>query len=69
MIPPRFIEILIPGFKIIDVKEWLQHKKIEVYLEKGTSECFCNRCGTQLEASRGRHRLHVRHLPIFDFQF
>ena len=30
---PRFIENLIPGFKIIDVKEWLQHKKIEVYLE------------------------------------
>lgn len=65
---PRFIENLIPGFKIIDVKEWLQHKKIEVYLEKDTSDCFCNRCGTQLEASRGRHRLQVRHLPIFNFQ-
>ena len=65
---PRFIENLIPGFKIIDVKEWLQHKKIEVYLEKDTSDCFCNRCRTQLEASRGRHRLQVRHLPIFNFQ-
>ena len=67
---PRFIKKMIPGYKIIDMKEWLSKKVIEFYIEQDdkTKPMICYRCGNQLEVGRGKHRLNIKHLSIFNFE-
>lgn len=67
---PRFIQKMIPGYKIIDMKEWLSKGVIEFYVEKENklAQMTCCRCGSQLEARRGKHRLNIKHLSIFNFE-
>jgi hypothetical protein len=31
---PRFIKNIIPGYEVIDFKEWLQKDLIEIYIQK-----------------------------------
>lgn len=66
---PHFLSKLIPGYKVIDLKEWRKHSKIEIYLKKDeevAQECFCSRCGEKLQQSHGKYRLKLKHLPIFE---
>ncbi len=66
---PRFISKLIPGFEVIDLKEWHQKGFIEIYLKKQSSstKCECSRCGHELGAFQGRHPLRLKTMPILNF--
>lgn len=66
MMLPRFFQEAFTGFKIIDVKEFFKTGRIDIYLEhKESTPFFCWRCGCPLQASRGRHRLRLKAMPIF----
>lgn len=70
MMLPRFLKNLIPNFKIIEFKEWHRQGVIEIFLKKedlGASKTCC-RCGTKLTVKRGKHRIRLQHLPIFEFK-
>ena len=55
---PRFIKNVIPGYEVIDFKEWLQKDLIEIFLEKKDTgaPCLCHSCGNELTVKRGKHR-------------
>jgi transposase len=63
---PRFLSAAVPGFEIIDVKEWLSEGRIEIFLERkaDAEPAACYRCGTRLTIARGKHRLRIEGLPI-----
>lgn len=63
---PRFLSAAVPGFKIIEVKEWLSEGRIEVFLERSgdASESRCFRCHGRLSALRGKHRMRIEGMPI-----
>lgn len=63
---PRFLSAAVPGFSIIDVKEWLAGGKIEIFLERSSDapERTCFRCGGKLFALRGKHRMRIEGMPI-----
>ncbi len=67
---PRFIRNYFPGYRIIDFKEWLKKGVIEIYLEKADKggPRSCCRCGCNLQAKRGKHRMNIKHLPLFNFE-
>ena len=67
---PRFIKKIIPGYKVIDMKEWFAKGLIEIYIEKEDKEASmtCCRCGEALEVKRGKHRLNIKHMPILNFE-
>jgi transposase len=63
---PRFLQASVPGFKIIDVKEWILDGRIDVYLEPDVDrkEAHCYRCSELLGVDRGKHRLRLEGMPI-----
>ena len=63
---PRFLSAAVPGFSIIDVKEWLAEGRIEVYLERSSEAppASCYRCGSCLSVARGKHRMKIEGMPI-----
>lgn len=67
---PRFIKNVIPGYEVIDFKEWLQKDLIEIYIEKQdkVSPCECSRCGHELTVKRGKHRMNIKHMPFGQFE-
>lgn len=67
---PRFLSKLIPGYEVIDLKEWRQKGEIQIYLKKREDEprkCLCSRCGFDLGVSHGRYPLKLKTMPIFNF--
>ncbi|MEK6659611.1 MAG: ISL3 family transposase [Campylobacterota bacterium] len=71
MMLPKFIRNIIPNFEIIDMKEWNSKGFIEIFLEKKEDDgqnMLCCRCGTPLTISRGKHRMRLQHLPIFNLK-
>lgn len=66
---PRFLSNCTPGFEVIDLKEWIKQKKIEIYLKKESGKRICHRCQNELESPCfGSFKLSVRHLDIFEFK-
>lgn len=63
---PRFLSAAVPGFSIVDVKEWLVEGRIEVYLERAedSPDPCCYRCKTKLGMVRGKHRMKIEGMPI-----
>lgn len=63
---PRFLSAAVPGFSVIDVKEWLAEGRIEVYLERAeeTPDACCYRCKAKLGIVRGKHRMRIEGMPI-----
>jgi transposase len=63
---PRFLSAAVPGFSIVDVKEWLAEGRVEVYLERADEsvEVCCYRCQTKLGLARGKHRMRIEGMPI-----
>lgn len=63
---PRFLQASVPGFKIVDVKEWILAGRIDIYLEASAerSDCVCHRCGEPLGVERGKHKLRLEGMPI-----
>ncbi len=67
---PRFLSKLIPGYEVIDLKEWRQKGEIEIYFKKREDQprkCPCSRCGHELGNSHGRYPLKLKTMPIFNF--
>jgi transposase len=46
---PRFLSKLIPGFEVIDLKEWISKGYIEVYIKRREQDRQCFRCRTKLD--------------------
>ena len=66
---PRFLSKIIPGFKVVDFKEWISKGHIDVYLERKCSKRLCHRCKSTLEPAKvGEHTLKIRHMDIFKFK-
>jgi transposase len=65
---PRFLKKLIPGYEVIDLKEWLTKGFIEVYLKPESDEMECNRCYTPLSNFHGSYNITLQHLPLFNFK-
>jgi transposase len=63
---PRFLSAAVPGYEILDVKEWLLDGKIEVFLDRKEEDpSLCCRCGSDLTTIfRGKHRMRVEGMPI-----
>lgn len=63
---PRFLKSSFPNFEIIDLKEWLQEGRIEVFLESNNEgNRTCNRCGTVLQCqNQGKYRVRLEGMPI-----
>lgn len=67
---PRFLSKHIPGFKIQDLKEWLNKGLIEIYLEQhypGTKS-KCHRCQMPLERITGSYKQRLQTMPIFNYK-
>lgn len=62
---PRFLARAFPGYGIVELKEFLTEGRIEVWLEGQATEApRCFRCGTPLQARRGKHRLKLEGMPV-----
>ncbi len=66
---PRFLSKLIPNYQLIDCKEWISKGVIELYFKKEDSRApmTCCRCGNHLKNRVSRHKMVLKHLPIFNF--
>lgn len=66
----RIISKVTPGYVVTDIKEWFQHKRIDVYIQKRDTDksCLCSKCGDVLGVKRGSHYMKVKHLPIFHME-
>jgi transposase len=62
---PRFLQKAFKGFKVQDVKEFLQEGRIEIYLSRQEDkEWCCHRCGERLHVERGKYRSCLEGMPI-----
>lgn len=63
---PRFVTAGFDGFRVLDFKEFLRDGVIEIWLEKDPEKAAwsCHRCGHELRARRGKHRMCLEGLPI-----
>lgn len=67
---PRFIRNIVPGFEVIDLKEWISQGRIEIHLKRRPqSKPKCSRCGSsKLGASRGKYFVRIQTNPIMNFE-
>lgn len=65
---PRFLKKLIPGYEVIDLKEWLNKGFIEIYLKPESEDMECQRCDTPLSSFHGSYNITLQHLPLFNFK-
>lgn len=65
---PLFLQKIIPGFEVSDLKEWRQKGIIEIYLKKqDCTESSCSRCTHPLGNSHGKYFMKVKTMPILGF--
>lgn len=56
------------GYSVIDVKESILARKMEIILEKQDDQaCMCSRCGHRLGALKDRYWVKARHLRVFNW--
>ena len=62
----RFYKKITPGFEVIDTKEWLERKVIEIILKRDANVInHCRRCNHELDGAKyGEHRVRVRTMDI-----
>jgi transposase len=67
---PRFLSKLIPNYELIDIKEWLSKGLIELYFRKidPKASMSCSVCGESLRSCKSRHKMKIKHLPLFNFE-
>ena len=67
---PYFVKNIFSGFKVRDLKEWQSKGYIEIFLDKRTSNKIrkCCRCSGELIGNRGKHRMRLEHLPVFNLK-
>lgn len=67
---PRFLSKHIPGFQIIETKEFLKKGFIELHLKKDedNKQCLCSRCNHELKNSHGKYPIKLKTLPIFNYE-
>lgn len=57
------------GFSVVDVKESLVSKEMEIVLEPIEGRvCLCSRCGSELGAIKDRYLVRARHMRCFDWK-
>ena len=57
------------NFEVIDWKEYIQDGRIEIHLTRKPEKPFlCHRCGSELGAHRGKHRMRLEAMPIMGFR-
>ena len=65
---PRFLSQAVPGYEILDVKEWLQEGRIEIFLGDRSEDALgpprCHRCAGELTGNRGKYRVRLEGMPI-----
>ena len=63
---PRFLRSAFPGFEVIEMKEWLQQGRIELWLDgQPDRERKCHRCSEVLESqSQGKYRTELEGMPV-----
>jgi transposase len=65
---PRFVQQY-DGYEILDFKEYLGQRRIEIHLERREEKKWeCGRCGAELSSERGRYRTRLETLPILGFR-
>ncbi|MCB1198933.1 MAG: ISL3 family transposase [Deltaproteobacteria bacterium] len=66
----RFYKKITPGFEVVDTKEWLKKKIIEIYLKPSPeTPKICSKCGHRLEPAKvGEHFMKVRTMDIHGFK-
>lgn len=66
---PKFLLKLMPGFQIVDIKEWLSKGFIDIYLnhDKDNSPC-CYRCQTSLTSITSSYKLKIQTMPILSYK-
>lgn len=66
---PRFLSKITPGFRVIDIKEWISKGFIEIYLEKENGDRICGRCGSLLQKAKiGEYNVKIRTMDIMQFK-
>jgi len=68
---PRFLSKHIPGFQIIDVKEYPKKGFIEVHLKKDEENKarICSRCICELKESHGKCPVKLKIMTIFNYDW
>jgi len=63
---PRFLKTAFPNFEVIDLKEWIQDRRVEVFLEAQNERIqHCHRCGTVLHCqNQGKYRVKLEGMPV-----
>ena len=62
---PLFLRRRFEGFEIIDFKEWITDRRIEVHLAKSKQRACCHRCKTVLtDTNRSKHLLKLEDMPV-----
>jgi transposase len=65
---PRFLSKMIPGFEVIDLKEWISKGTVEIFIKKSPEQsCLCSRCDTELGVSHGKYPIRLKTMPILNF--
>jgi transposase len=55
----------VDGYEVLDVKVWLDKGQIDVCLERAEAYSMsCCRCGSELGAGRGKHRMRLQGMPL-----
>ena len=59
---PRFLQF--EKYEVIDLKEFLSDRRIEIHLERNSDLSQCNRCHLSLGHERGHYRVKIESMPI-----
>jgi transposase len=66
----RFYKKITPGYEVIDEKEWMQDKVIDIYFKRDSSApLICFKCSQYLDKAKvAEHRVKVRAMDIMGFK-
>jgi len=66
---PQFIRKVVPGFEVIDVKEWLSRGCVEIYVtRKSSNKPRCSVCSGDLGVRRGKYFVKIKTMPLFNLE-
>jgi transposase len=67
---PRFLQTAFSGFSVIEIKEWIQDARVDVYLDSKPERArLCSRCEAPLQGSVcGKYRVKLEGMPVMGFR-
>lgn len=55
----------VDGYDVLDIKITVSRGRVDVFMEANdTMAMFCHRCGSELGAGRGKHRMCIQGIPL-----